>query len=187
MLSEWDMSGLMFRRGRCTSIVDLFICNTRNEDADHVTRSRHRNLQLETVEAFKGSVLLRDSGEPTHKAWITTSEIYTNKNPELSHTRVYLFNSQRQTKSGRKDHRSHKPGTKSKMDIPPTLPPAPPRQPTPHPNPQAPSTQRRTRQCQRGRVNSPVQLLRGIPSHVRVFFEGKQEKKSVKHVINVQR
>ena len=33
MLSEWDMSGLMFKRGRYTGIVDLFICNTRNEDS----------------------------------------------------------------------------------------------------------------------------------------------------------
>ena len=34
MLSEWDMSGLRLRRGRCTGTVDLFklICNTRNKE-----------------------------------------------------------------------------------------------------------------------------------------------------------
>jgi len=32
MLSEWDMSGLRLRRGRCTSTVDLLIYNTRNKE-----------------------------------------------------------------------------------------------------------------------------------------------------------
>ena len=32
MLSEWDLSELRFRRGRCTGIVDVLIYNTRNEE-----------------------------------------------------------------------------------------------------------------------------------------------------------
>ena len=36
---------------------------------DHEKQSRHRNLQLETVKAFKGSALLTDSGEPKHTVY----------------------------------------------------------------------------------------------------------------------
>jgi hypothetical protein len=32
MLSDWDMSGLRLRRGRCIGTVELLICNTRNEE-----------------------------------------------------------------------------------------------------------------------------------------------------------
>ena len=33
MFSEWDMSGLRLKRGRCTSAVDsLLICSARNEE-----------------------------------------------------------------------------------------------------------------------------------------------------------
>ena len=32
MLSEWDLSELRFRRGRCTDIMDLLIYNARNEE-----------------------------------------------------------------------------------------------------------------------------------------------------------
>ena len=38
-------------------------------------------MQLETVKAFEGSVLLTDSGEPKHTVYVTISEIHTNKNP----------------------------------------------------------------------------------------------------------
>ena len=33
MLSKWDLSELRLRRGRCNGVVDLLICNTRNEDS----------------------------------------------------------------------------------------------------------------------------------------------------------
>ena len=68
MLSEWDMSGLRLRSGRCTGTVDLLRYDTRNEDLIHEKRSRDRTLQLPTVEAFKRSVLLRDSNESMLKA-----------------------------------------------------------------------------------------------------------------------
>lgn len=39
MLLEWDMSGPMLIRGRCTATVDLLVCNTRNEDL--IVKNKH--------------------------------------------------------------------------------------------------------------------------------------------------
>ena len=33
MLSEWDISQLELRRGRCTGTIDLLLCNTKIEDS----------------------------------------------------------------------------------------------------------------------------------------------------------
>ena len=68
MLSEWDMSGLRLRRGRCTGTV--IRCNTRNEElimkneAD-IEACNCRLLKLSNVHR---SVLLRDSSESMHEA-----------------------------------------------------------------------------------------------------------------------
>ena len=65
MLSELDMSRLRLRRGRCTGIVDLLICNSRNEDL--IMKDEADIVQLPTVEAFRSSVLLRDTSQSIHK------------------------------------------------------------------------------------------------------------------------
>ena len=101
----------------------------------------------------------------------------------------------------RKDHKSQKPGSRSKKVSPTDATNQPlkqqaegqhyllllsPTNSTSQPqstSSQAPSTQQYTRQCQQGRGNSPV-LLRGInrirlPSRVGVFFEGGLRKRGV--------
>ena len=101
MLSEWDMSG---RRCRCTDTVDLLVCNTRNEElieADIATC----NCRLSNVKSCHSDCIgnyVRNMHEQTQN----------------SHTRafIYLIPRPRQSKIVKKieEHKSHKPGSKSK-------------------------------------------------------------------------
>ena len=55
-------------------------------------------MQLENVEAFKGSVLLRGSGEPIRQVYVTISEIHKNKT-QNSRVRAFFYSISRQRQS----------------------------------------------------------------------------------------
>ena len=166
--------------GVSTGIVDLLICNTRNEDSlimkneAGIATCNSRLLKLSKVQ-FCSEIEVNQYIKYTY---LYQRYIRTESQNSRIHALIYSIpsDSQKSRVKSHEDYKSRKPGTNSKKYRPPTLPPALPHQAMPHPNPQAPSTQRRTRQCQRGRGNSPVQLLRGIgrvglPNRIRVFFE----------------
>ena len=88
------------------------------------------NSGLLKLSKVQRSVLLRDSGETIHMVQVTVSDIYEQKPRTLTYVCVFIqvlvSASEKAIVKSRKDHKSHKPGIKSKKYIPPTPPPAPP-------------------------------------------------------------
>jgi len=64
MLSEW-MSGLRLRRARCTSTVDLLICDKRNEEL--IMKNEADKSQLAIADCFGSFQKFRDSSDLIHR------------------------------------------------------------------------------------------------------------------------